>query len=114
VEQKLAPEDVTAALKSLDSEDPAVREAATGKLGEKAGEYHAHLVLTRLESTSKEVCGRVKLILESHFKQADKEKFGARLPYGTEICDQAEDPCPACGMGERPVRVRRFLKFLMT
>jgi hypothetical protein len=119
--EKGLPDEVRAALRNLDAEDPAEREKAAKVAGRSADRMVPYLTWISLTAASLERRGRAKDLLRRQFEAAPEDKPGARLPYGTTLprfvgsCAglRAEDEgVPKCGLSEAPIRARKFIRFL--
>jgi hypothetical protein len=101
-----------AALRDLDADGFAEREAASKKLAELAPRAPALLAAALRDATELEPRRRLERLFSDLYQTEPPAKGVARLPYGVRFESVHVDPCPGCGMGTLPPGSRQFVRFL--
>jgi hypothetical protein len=101
-----------AALRDLDADGFAEREAASKKLAELAPRAPALLAAALRDATELEPRRRLERLFTDLYQTEPPAKGVTRLPYGVRFESVHVDPCPGCGMGTLPPGSRQFVRFI--
>lgn len=105
-------DEVKRAVKALESESVDDRTSAAALLAGNVEGLTPYLAWLEHESGGPRQRRAARELLSGYFTSLKEKEAGSKLPYGCSG-PHPHDSCPSCGLGRRPPRSTKFLRFLV-